>query len=173
MKKIDRTKSTNSVVMFDGYSNVQLVGDLMKINRNKFTVIHGVEYTVYLLFNDVSKLLTVNQIIRSHKAIYNIFGSGVYHKTYFIFKPKLYKFTDSNISLFIGKNTITEVCFMGMRRYLLIRKVIFATISLAEFICTNLNDKLSQVVAYTTDDKSWKRGYVFLKLCSHSLGFFV
>ena len=45
-----------------------------------------VEYTVYLLFNDVSKLPIVNQIISSDKTIYNIFGYGIYHKPRSILK---------------------------------------------------------------------------------------
>ena len=34
----------------------------------------GVEHTVSLFFNDVSKIPVVNQMITDYKAIYNLFG---------------------------------------------------------------------------------------------------
>ena len=72
--------------MFDWASNVQLSGRLLKVHYPKFTVMHGVEHTVLLFFNDVSKIPIVNQMISAHKMIYNIFGSGIYHKPHSIFK---------------------------------------------------------------------------------------
>ena len=42
------------VVMFDGDSNVQLGGELMKFHYPKLTVMHGVEHIFYLFFNNVS-----------------------------------------------------------------------------------------------------------------------
>ena len=74
--------------MFDGASNVQLAGELLQIRYPKITVMCGVEHTVSLFLNDVSKIPVVNQMIRSHKAIYNLFGSGIYHKPHSIFKSK-------------------------------------------------------------------------------------
>ena len=82
--------------MFDGASNVQLGGELLKIHYPNITVMRGVEQTVSLFFNCASKISVVNQMVTDHKAIYNLFGSGVYHKHYSIFKPKLYKFHNSN-----------------------------------------------------------------------------
>ena len=54
--------------------------------------------------------------------------------------------------------------FMGIHRDLHMGKVLIATISSAEFNCTNLNSKLSQVVTYINDNKYRKRCYVILKL---------
>ena len=76
IKIIDPHKSITDVVMFDGASNVQLAGELFKIHYPKITVMRGVEQTVSLFFNDVSKIPVVNQIIIAHKAIYNLFGSS-------------------------------------------------------------------------------------------------
>ena len=39
--------------MFGGASKLQLDDDLLKIYYPKLTVMRGVEYTVFLLFNDV------------------------------------------------------------------------------------------------------------------------
>ena len=39
--------------MFDGASNVQLAGILLKVHYPKLTVMRGVEHTVLLFFNDV------------------------------------------------------------------------------------------------------------------------
>ena len=88
----------------------------------------GVEHTVYLFFNDVSKIPVVNQMITSHKAIYKLFGSGVYHKPHFIFKSKSYEFHNRNIGLSSGNDTRIAVYIIGMHIYLLMRKVLLATV---------------------------------------------
>ena len=62
--------------MFDGASNVQLEAKILKVRYPKLTVMRGVEHTVSLFFNDVSKIPILNQIISAHKMIYDIFGSG-------------------------------------------------------------------------------------------------
>ena len=74
--------------MFGGSSNVQLEGRLLKVRYPKLTVMRGVEHKVSLFFNDVSKIPILNQIISAYKMIYNIFGSGIYHKPRSIFKSK-------------------------------------------------------------------------------------
>ena len=61
--------------MFDGDSNFQLAGELLKIHYPNITVMRGVEHTISLFFNDVSKVPVVNQMIRAYKEIYNLFGS--------------------------------------------------------------------------------------------------
>ena len=85
-KRIDPHKSITDVVIFDGASNVQLAGELLKIHYPNISVMRGVEHTVSLFFNYVSKIPVVNQIIAAHKAIYNLFDSGIYHKPHSIFK---------------------------------------------------------------------------------------
>ena len=74
--------------MFDGASNVDLAGELLETHYPNISVIRGVKHTVSLFFNDVSKIPVANQIITSHKAIYNLIGSGIYHKPHSIFKSK-------------------------------------------------------------------------------------
>ena len=64
--------------MFDGASNVQISGELLKIHYPKLKVMRGFERTVSLFFNDVSKIPVLNHMITYHKAIYNLFGSGIY-----------------------------------------------------------------------------------------------
>ena len=77
--------------MFDGASNVQLADKLLTIHYPTFSVLRGVEHTVSLFFNDVSKIPVVNQIIIDHKTIYNLFGYGIYHKPHYKFKSKSYE----------------------------------------------------------------------------------
>ena len=48
--------------MFDGYYNIQLGGELMKINYPKLTVMIGVEHTVSLFFNDVSNIFETTNL---------------------------------------------------------------------------------------------------------------
>ena len=131
MRKIDPHKSITDVVMFDGASNVQLAGELLKIHYPKITVMRGVEHTVSLFFNDVSKIPVVNQMIKAHKAIYNLFGSGIYHKPHSVFKSKAYELQNSNIVLFIGNDTRMAGYFVGMQRDFCMRKALFATVSSA------------------------------------------
>ena len=93
MREIDPGKHLTDVIMFDGAYNVQLGRKLSKLHYPKLTVMRGVEQTVSLFFNDVSKIPIFNQIISAHKMIYNIFGSGIYHKPHSIFKSKSQFFT--------------------------------------------------------------------------------
>ena len=88
MKEIDPAKTLSDIVMFDGDSNVQLAGRLLKVHYTKLTVMHSVEHTVSLFFNDVSKIPILNKIISSHKMIYNVFGSSIYQKPHSILKYK-------------------------------------------------------------------------------------
>ena len=89
---MDPHKSITDVVMFDGASNFQLAVELLKIHYPKISVMRGFERTVSLFFNNFSKLQVVNKTITAHKAILNLFGSGIYHKPRSIFKSKSYEF---------------------------------------------------------------------------------
>ena len=79
IRKVDPHKSITDVVIFDGASNVHLAGELLKIHYPKVSVMRGVEHTVSLFFNDISKIPVLNEMITAHKAIYNLFGSIIYH----------------------------------------------------------------------------------------------
>ena len=46
MKEIDPAKTLSDIVMFDGASNVKIVGRLLKVHYPKLTVMRGVEHTV-------------------------------------------------------------------------------------------------------------------------------
>ena len=117
IKKIDPHKSIIDVFMFDGASNVQLTGELLESHYPKVLVMCGVEHTVSLFFNDVSKILVVNQIITAHKAIYNLFGSGMCHKLHYIFKSKSYEFHSRKIVLFSVNDTRMAGYFIGMHMF--------------------------------------------------------
>ena len=129
MRKIGPHKSITDVAMFDGDSNVQLAGELLKIHYPNISVMCGVEHTVALFFNDFSKIPVTNQMITAHKAISNLFGSGIYQKPHYIFKSKSYEFHNRNIGIFSGNDTRMVGCFIGIHRYLRIRKALLATFS--------------------------------------------
>ena len=99
MIEVDPGKKLTDMVMFDGASNVQLIGRLLKMHYPKLTVIRGVEQTVPLFFYDVSKISIVNQMIYAHKMIYIIFGSSIYQNPHSIFKSKSPEFQKRNIGL--------------------------------------------------------------------------
>ena len=54
--------------------------------------------------------------------------------------------------------------FIGMHRDLGMRKALLDTVSSAEFNTMALNSKLSKVVSYIQDKKSWERIYFLLKI---------
>ena len=111
----------------------------------KVTVIRGVEHTVSLFFNDVSNIRIVNQMISAHKIIYNIFGSGIYHKPHSIFKSKSEEFHNINIGLFSVNETRKAGYFMVAHRDLWTRKVLQGTIPPAEFIIIHTNTKFTKL----------------------------
>ena len=149
--------------MFDGASNVQISGELLKIHHPNISVMHGVEHTVSLFFNDVSKIPVVNQMITDHKAKYNLFGSDIYNKPHSIFKLKK-ESHNRNIGLFSGNDTRMAGYFIVMHRYLRMKKSLIATVSSSEFNTITLNSKLYKVVSYIQDNKTWERIYVLLKI---------
>ena len=128
MKEIDPAKILSDIVMFDGASNVQLAGRLLKVFYTKLAVMGGVEHTVSLFFNRVSKITIINKIISSHKMIYNYFGSGIYYKPHSILKSKYQEFQNINIGLFSGNETRMDGYFVGVHIDLSICKVLQATI---------------------------------------------
>ena len=125
---------------------MQLSGKLLKVNYPKLTVMCGVEIIVPLLLNYVLKIPIVNQMISAHNMIYNISGSGIYHKPHSIFKSKYQQFHNRNIGLFSGNDTRIAGYFMGMHRDLRMRKIIQATISSAEFLSIPTTTKFTKAV---------------------------
>ena len=123
-----------------------------------------VEHTVCLFFNDVSKILVVNQMITGHKAICYLFGSSIYHKPHSILKSKSHEFHNRNIVLFNGNDTRMAGYFIGTHRYLRTRKALLATFASAELNTMSLKSKLSKLVSYIQDNNFWERIYVFLKI---------
>ena len=103
-------------------------------------------------------------MISARKMIYNIFGSGIYHKPHSIFKSKSQDFHKRNIGLFNGNGTRMAEYFMGMHRDLRMRKVLRATLSSAEFLSIPTTAKFTKAVKYIHDEKSWERCYVLLKI---------
>ena len=163
MKEIDPRKKLTDVIIFDGASNVQLGGNILKVHYTKLRVMRRDEHTVSLFFNDVSKIPIVNQMISAHKMIYNIFGSGIYHKPHSIFKSKSQYFHKINIGIFSVNKTRMDGYFMEMHRELRMRKVLQATISSAKFISVSTTTKFTKAVKYINDDKSWERYYIIFR----------
>ena len=94
-------------------------------------------------------------MIFDHKMIYNVFGSGIYHKPHSRFKSKSQEFHNRNIGIFSGNETRMAGYFMGMHRHLWMRKVLQDTISSAEFLSIPTTTKFTKEVKYIHDDKSW------------------
>ena len=93
-------------------------------------------------------------MIYAHKMIYNIFGSGIYHKPHYILKPQSQEFHNRNIGIFSGNEARMAGYFMGINRDLRMQKVLQATISSAEFISITTNIKFTKSVKYIHNNKS-------------------
>ena len=99
-------------------------------------------------------------MVTAHKAIYNLFGSGIYNKPHYVFKSKSYEFHNRNIGLLSDNDTSMAGYFIGMHRYFHMRKLILDIFSSAEFNTMSLNSKLFKVVSYIQYNKSYERIYV-------------
>ena len=134
---------------------------MLKMHHPNISFIFVVEHTVSLFFNDVSKIPVVNQMITAHKAIYNLFGSGIYQKPQSILKSKSYEFKNSNIGLYNGNDTRIDGYFIGIHREMCMIKALLGAVSSEEFNTMTLNSKVSKVVSYIQDNKVWEMIYVF------------
>ena len=82
-------------------------------------------------------------------------------------------FKNRNIGLFSGNNKRMAGYFIGIHRYLLMRKALLAIFSSAEFNTMALKSKLSKVVSYIQDNKAWEIIYMLLKIFFPVFWFFV
>ena len=96
-------------------------------------------------------------MISSHKMIYNIFGSGIYHKPHSIFKSKYQEFHNKNIGISSGNDTRMAGNFMGMHRDLRTKKYLKAIILSAELIGIPNDNKFNKAVRYINNNKSWEK----------------
>ena len=83
----------------------------------------------------------LNQMIVTHKEIYNNFGSGIYHKPNSTFKYKSKEFQKSKIGLLSDNYTITAKYVTGIYRDLSIQKILQYIIIYAEFRSMIMNKK--------------------------------
>ena len=125
--------------MFDGASNIQLGENLLKLHCPKLTVMCGVEHTVSLLFNYVSKIPIFNQMNANQKVIYNMLGFGIYHRPHTIFKLKYQEFHNIYIDIFSANDNRMTGYFMGMHREFRMRKVLQYNILYSDFSSMPMN----------------------------------
>ena len=108
----------SNIVLFDRDSNFQLGVRLLKVRYPKFTVMRGVEYTVLLFFNDVSKIpiLIKYFLLRGWCKILLVL---VYITSLITCVNRNIKsLRIKNIGIFSGNNTRMSGYFIGMHRYL-------------------------------------------------------
>ena len=103
-RRIDSTKSIIYVFMFDGYLNVQLGGDILKIRYPNLTVVCGVEKCLYIF---QSSFQNTNCEPDGYRSQWNIkhFCIWITSKSALCFKPNYYEFFNRNIGLFSGNDT--------------------------------------------------------------------
>ena len=106
----------------------------------------GVEYTVYLIINDVFKIPVFNQMITDHKSVLKLFGSVIYHKPHYIFKSKFYGFHNRIICLSSIDDIRMSGYFIGIDRYIHMRKLFLDTVSSAGFNATSITSKIYKLI---------------------------
>ena len=74
-------------IFFDGASNVQLAGEMIKVQYPRMTVLKGAEHVMNLFFMDcATKIPFIAALVRMYcKSLYPFMGSGGRHKVYSIF----------------------------------------------------------------------------------------
>ena len=87
--------------------------------------------------------------------IYNIVGSGIFHKPHFIFKSKSQEFHNKKIGFFRGNENRMARYFMGVHRYLRMQKFLQANLLSEDFIVIPTNNKFEKSVRYIHDNNSW------------------
>ena len=112
----------------------------------------------------VSKILIVCQIISAHNAIF-IYLVPVYIKSLIpISNINIKTSTIKTLVLLMQNDNRIAGYFMGIHRYLRMRKVLQYKILSAEFNNIKTNMKLAEVIRYINDNKSWGKYYFLLKM---------
>ena len=140
--------------MFDGASNVQLVGELLKDHYPNISVMREVEHVIS------SKNEALHQMITDHKKVYNLFGPIIYHRPHSIFKSKYYGFHNRNIGLFSGNVTRMDGYFVGIHRYINVIKSTYfhCLFCRIQHYVPQLKTVLSSIIHQ--DNKSWEKIYI-------------
>ena len=153
MKEIDPPKKLTDIIMFDGATNVQLLGRILKVHYPKLTVMRGVEHTVSLFFNDVYKIPIVHQTISAHKMMYNLLVL-VYIISHSPFLNQMIKSFTIKTLVFLAEKNFDGWIFNGDAQRLADAKFPQYTISSSEFIGITSNNKFDKAVKYIHDNKS-------------------
>jgi hypothetical protein len=123
------------LVFFDGASNVQNAGEILRAYNRRITVGHGAEHVVSLFFSDVyTKVPEFKRLSDFAKKVRNIFGS-VRHSPSAMFK----KYSHAhNKGVYIGFINPSECRMAGehiaLLRLLRLRNALRATITSKEFL---------------------------------------
>ena len=123
------------LVFFDGASNVQNAGEILRAYNRRITVGHGAEHVVSLFFSDVyTKVPEFKRLSNFAKKVHNIFGS-VRHSPSAMFK----KYSRAhNKGVYIGFIKPSECRMAGehiaLLRLLRLRNALRATITSKEFL---------------------------------------
>jgi len=123
------------LVFFDGASNVQNAGEILRAYNRRITVGHGAEHVVSLFFSDVyTKVPEFKRLSNFAKKVHNIFGS-VRHSPSAMFK----KYSRAhNKGVYIGFIKPSECRMAGehiaLLRLLWLRNALRVTITSKEFL---------------------------------------
>ena len=149
------------LVFFDGASNVQNAGEILRAHNRRITVGHGAEHVVSLFFSDVyTKVPEFKRLSNFAKQVRNIFGS-VRHSPSAMFK----KYSRAhNKGVYIGFIKPSECRMAGehiaLLRLLRLKNALRATITSKEFLDLRVFHTVTSVL---NDPTFWKWLFVMCR----------
>jgi hypothetical protein len=135
MAKTDPTTTLIECVFFDGASNVQKAGAILRVTYPRVTMLHVAEHVEALFFKDISNLAPIKYQIVRDCFMYSVFGSGAMHSPDALFQKHARSFNSSRaIWLLCASETHMVRYFMAMNRDLRLKGALRATVASSDFI---------------------------------------
>ena len=160
---VQRKKSPGIVdlVLFDGASNVQNAGLILKAYNPRITVGHGAEHVVSLFFSDVYKKVShFKKLSDFAKKVRNIFGA-VRHSPSAMFK-KYSRLHNKGIAVGFIKPSECRMAgeHIALLRLLRLKNALQATITSKEFMDLKVFHSVTQILL---NNEFWKYLYVMCR----------
>jgi hypothetical protein len=157
MANIDPTKKLIDCGFFDGASNVQNAGAILRVTYPRVTRLHAAEHVPALFFKDISKLAPIKYKIFHHPFVYHVFGSGAIHSPCALFQKHARSFNIGHATgLLRAYDTRMTGYFMAMHRDLRLKGALQATVAGSDFVSLKVNS-FKDPTDTIQDKNEWRR----------------
>ena len=144
MEEIDPNRKLFDCVMFDGGSNFQKAGRLMKIQYPRLNVIHGCEHVLDLYFKDIVKIPEIDRLIKMYRLVNNMFG-GRRHRPHSIFKRHTKEILGKEMGLLQVAGTRMAGYYYAMLRAHQLKVPLRRSVEDKNFLSCNLSGQNQQI----------------------------